>query len=79
MRTAVFPTPWNPKSQLIGVQLGRALRLRRTGVSIARIPPGEGIVCVMKRNKPLGRVPILRAVGVEFGYQPGHRGTRPAL
>lgn len=36
-----FSHPWNPKSQLIGVQLGRALGLKRTGVSIARIPPGK--------------------------------------
>lgn len=36
-----FSHPWNPKSQLIGVQLGRALDLKRTGVSIACIPPGK--------------------------------------
>ncbi len=34
-----FSHPWNPKSQLIGVQLGRTLGLKQTGVSIARIPP----------------------------------------
>jgi uncharacterized cupin superfamily protein len=36
-----FSHPWNPKSQLVGVQLGRTLGLKRTGVSIARIPPGK--------------------------------------
>src|SRR5262249_4404070 len=36
-----FSHPWNPKSQLIGVQLSRALGLKRTAVSIARMPAGE--------------------------------------
>jgi uncharacterized cupin superfamily protein len=36
-----FSHPWNPKSQLIGVQLSRALGLKRAAVSIARIPPGR--------------------------------------
>jgi uncharacterized cupin superfamily protein len=40
-REQPFSHPWNPKSQLIGVQLGRALGLKRTGISIARIPPGK--------------------------------------
>jgi uncharacterized cupin superfamily protein len=40
-REQSFSHPWNPKSQLIGVQLGRVLGLKRTGVSIARIPPGK--------------------------------------
>ena len=40
-REQPFSHPWNPTSQLIGVQLGRALGLKRTGVSIARIPPGK--------------------------------------
>ena len=39
-REQPFSHHWNPKSQLIGVQLSRALGLKRTGVSIARIPPG---------------------------------------
>jgi uncharacterized cupin superfamily protein len=40
-REQPFSHPWNPKSQLIGVQLSRALGLKRTGVSIARIPSGK--------------------------------------
>jgi uncharacterized cupin superfamily protein len=36
-----FSHPWNPKSLLIGVQLGRAVGLKRTGVNIARTPPGK--------------------------------------
>jgi uncharacterized cupin superfamily protein len=36
-----FSHPWNPKSQLIGVQLSRTLGLKRTAVSIARMPPGK--------------------------------------
>jgi hypothetical protein len=37
-REESFSHPWNAKSQLIGVQLSRALGLKRTGVSIARMP-----------------------------------------
>jgi uncharacterized cupin superfamily protein len=40
-REQPFSHPWNPNSQLIGVQLGRAVDLKRTGVSIARISPGR--------------------------------------
>jgi uncharacterized cupin superfamily protein len=40
-REQPFSHRWNPKSQLVGVQLGRALGLKRTGVNIARIPPGK--------------------------------------
>lgn len=40
-REQPFSHPQNPKSQLIGVQLSRALGLKRTAVSIARIPPGK--------------------------------------
>jgi uncharacterized cupin superfamily protein len=40
-REQPFSHPWNPKSHLIGMQLSRALGLKRTGVSIARIPPGK--------------------------------------
>jgi uncharacterized cupin superfamily protein len=40
-REQSFSHPWNPNSQLIGVQLGRAVGLERTGVNIARMPPGK--------------------------------------
>jgi uncharacterized cupin superfamily protein len=40
-REQSFSHRWNPKSQLIGVQLSRALGLKRTAVSIARMPPGK--------------------------------------
>ncbi len=33
--------PWNPKSQITGMMLARALGLKRTGVSLARIAPGK--------------------------------------
>jgi uncharacterized cupin superfamily protein len=33
--------PWNPNSEMIGVQLGRLAGLARTGVNLARIPPGK--------------------------------------
>jgi len=40
-REQSFSHPWNPKSDLTGVRLGRELGLKRTGVSIARMPPGK--------------------------------------
>ena len=36
-----FSHPWNPNSLISGVQLGRAVGLKRTGVSFARVPPGK--------------------------------------
>ena len=33
--------PWNPKSEMTGVRLGRRAGLMRTGVSLARIAPGR--------------------------------------
>lgn len=33
--------PWNAKSAISGVQLGRLAGLERTGVSLARIEPGK--------------------------------------
>ena len=33
--------PWNPKSEIRGLQLGRRAGLIRTGVSLARIAPGR--------------------------------------
>jgi uncharacterized cupin superfamily protein len=36
-----FSHPWNPKSQLTGTMMGRLAGLKRTGVSIVRVPPGK--------------------------------------
>lgn len=33
--------PWNPNSEIRGVQLGRMAGLKRTGVSLAQIQPGK--------------------------------------
>jgi uncharacterized cupin superfamily protein len=33
--------PWNPRSEMVGVQLARLAGLKRVGVSLARIPPGK--------------------------------------
>src|SRR5918999_374021 len=41
---AAFTThshPWNPNSEITGVQLGPMAGLKRTGVSLARIAPGK--------------------------------------
>ena len=33
--------PWNPKSEMTGVQLSRQVGLERAGISLARIAPGK--------------------------------------
>ena len=40
-RSQTFSHPWNPRSEISGYQLGRATGLKRTGVNLARIPPGK--------------------------------------
>jgi uncharacterized cupin superfamily protein len=40
-KMATHRHPWNPKSEMSGVQLARLTGLQRTGVSLARIPPGK--------------------------------------
>lgn len=36
-----FCHPWNPNSEMFGVQLGKRLGLKRVGVSILRLPAGK--------------------------------------
>ncbi|MBD1942450.1 cupin domain-containing protein [Coleofasciculus sp. FACHB-712] len=36
-----FSHPWNPKSEISGTQMGRALGLKRTGVNFVKVPPGK--------------------------------------
>lgn len=36
-----FSHPWNSKSEISGVYLGRTVGLKRTGVNFARIAPGK--------------------------------------
>ncbi len=36
-----FSHPWNPKSLVKFVSLGRSVGLKRTGVNLAKIPPGK--------------------------------------
>ena len=40
-KAQTFSHPWNPTSLLSGTQMGRLVGLKRTGVSLARIPPGK--------------------------------------
>jgi len=36
-----FSHPWNPKSQITGTMMGRLAGLKRTGISVVRVPPGK--------------------------------------
>ncbi|HWT13369.1 MAG TPA: cupin domain-containing protein [Allosphingosinicella sp.] len=40
-KMAIHSHPWNPRSEMKGVQLSRLAGLKRTGVSLARIAPGK--------------------------------------
>ena len=40
-RSQTFSHPWNPASEMTGYQLAKSTGLRRTGVNLARIPPGK--------------------------------------
>src|SRR5688572_6132929 len=36
-----FSHPWNPASEMQGMQLARSVGLKRTGVNFIRVPPGR--------------------------------------
>lgn len=40
-RSQTFSHPWNPASEMTGYQLAKSTGLKRTGVNLARIPPGR--------------------------------------
>jgi uncharacterized cupin superfamily protein len=40
-KEASFSHPWNPKSEIIGTAMSRLAGLKRTGVSLVRVPPGR--------------------------------------
>lgn len=40
-RSQTFSHPWNPASEMTGYQLAKSTGLKRTGVNLARIPPGK--------------------------------------
>lgn len=39
--TQQFSHPWNPNSEMHGMQLARSVGLKRTGVNFIRVPPGR--------------------------------------
>ncbi|NJS09545.1 MAG: cupin domain-containing protein [Microcoleus sp. CSU_2_2] len=40
-QAATFSHPWNPNSSISGAQMSRLVGLKRSGVSLAKIPPGK--------------------------------------
>jgi len=40
-RSQTFSHPWSANSEVTGYQMGKATGLKRTGVNLARIPPGK--------------------------------------
>jgi uncharacterized cupin superfamily protein len=63
-KEATFSHPWNAKSELTGTQLGRLAGLKRTGVSIARIPPGKESFCYHAHHREEEWIYILSGRGV---------------
>ena len=76
--------PWNPQSKLTGTQLSRLGGLKRTGVSLARIPPGKESFCYHSHHFEEEWVYVLagRAIaeidGAEFEVGPGDFLAYPA-
>jgi uncharacterized cupin superfamily protein len=40
-QAATFSHPWNPNSEIHGTQIAQLVGLQRTGVSLAKLPPGK--------------------------------------
>jgi uncharacterized cupin superfamily protein len=40
-QAATFSHPWNPNSHIIGTRMSALVGLQRTGVGLAKIPPGK--------------------------------------
>jgi uncharacterized cupin superfamily protein len=39
--SGTFTHPWNPRSEMRGAQLAKAVGLKRTGVNVITLPPGK--------------------------------------
>ena len=40
-QSATFSHPWNPNSKIVGTQLSRAVGMKRSGVTLGKLPPGK--------------------------------------
>jgi uncharacterized cupin superfamily protein len=69
--------PWNPNSEMRGVQLSRQVGLERAGVSLARIPPGKESFVYHSHAREEEWVYILSGTGTaeidggEYAVRPG--------
>jgi uncharacterized cupin superfamily protein len=72
-----FHHPWNEKSEITGVMLGRTLGLVRTGVNIGRIPPGKESFAYHAHHREEEWIYVLAGKGIaeidgqEFEVEPG--------
>ena len=76
-RMATHSHPWNPNSQMTGVQLGRLTGLSRTGVSLVHIAPGKESFVYHAHEREEEWIYILSGTGtaeidgVEYTVAPG--------
>jgi uncharacterized cupin superfamily protein len=76
-KAQTFSHPWNPNSLIAGTQLSRLVGLKRTGVSLARIPPGKESFVYHLHHREEEWIYILSGRGVaeidgkEFEVGPG--------
>lgn len=72
-----FSHPWNPNSELLGTQLGKAVGLKRTGVNFIKVPPGKESFIYHSHHREEEWIYILSGHGVaeigeeEFEVNPG--------
>src|SRR5947199_9938684 len=83
-KAQTFSHPWNPASLLSGTQMGRLVGLKRTGVSLARVPPGKESFVYHAHHREEEWIYVLAGKGIaeiddqEFEVEPGDFMAFPA-
>lgn len=76
-QAAVFSHPWNADSHIEGTHLSRLAGLKRTGVSLAKVPPGKESFIYHAHQREEEWIYILSGRGIaeindeEFGVEAG--------
>lgn len=59
-----FSHPWNPNSELAGMQLGKTVGLQRTGINFIKVPPGKESFIYHSHHREEEWIYILSGQGV---------------
>ena len=76
-KTFTFSHPWNPESEIIGTMMGRLAGLKRTGVSLVRVPPHKESFAYHLHHREEEWVYIISGTatslidGAEYTLEPG--------